>query len=165
MTRKRNIMLSVSFFILLLIIDQLTKYYAVKYLKDTNGITIIPKVFRLYYLQNYGAAFGTLQNATAFFVILTTVCVVAMFYVMVRIPLAKRYLPMRVLIVLFLSGAVGNFIDRVSHQYVIDFLYFALIDFPIFNMADIYVTCSSIAFLLLFLFYYKEDDFSFLKRG
>ncbi|MFR8318828.1 MAG: signal peptidase II, partial [Catenibacillus sp.] len=51
---------------------------------------------------------------------------------------------------------------------VVDFLYFKLIDFPIFNVADIYVTCSVILFAILFLFYYKdEDDFKFLlpKKG
>ena len=61
--------------------------------------------------------------------------------------------------VLILSGAVGNFIDRVRFQYVIDFFYFKLIDFPVFNVADCYVTVGFILLLILILFKYKEDDF------
>ena len=62
------------------------------------------------------------------------------------------------------AGAVGNMIDRVSQGYVVDFLYFKLINFPVFNVADIYVTVSVVCFAVLILFYYKEDDFSFLKK-
>ena len=61
------------------------------------------------------------------------------------------------------SGAAGNMIDRVSHDYVVDFIYFVLINFPIFNVADIYVTVSTFLFVILFLFYYKENDFNFLS--
>jgi signal peptidase II len=73
---------------------------------------------------------------------------------------------MRFLMVFIAAGAVGNMIDRVFLGYVRDFLYFSLIDFPIFNVADIYVTCATILLILLLLFYYKEeDDFAFLSPG
>ena len=58
------------------------------------------------------------------------------------------------------SGALGNFIDRIAHRYVVDFFYFELIDFPVFNVADIYVTVSAVLLILLILFYYKEDELS-----
>ena len=62
-----------------------------------------------------------------------------------------------------ISGAIGNLIDRIVHQYVIDFLYISLIDFPIFNVADMYVTIP-IAFLVLFILTtYKDDEFTFLS--
>ena len=65
------------------------------------------------------------------------------------------------------AGAIGNFIDRMMLSYVRDFLYFKLIDFPIFNVADIYVCVSTGMFLLLILFYYNDEDFNRLrgKRG
>ena len=63
-----------------------------------------------------------------------------------------------------IAGALGNFYDRLVQQYVVDFIYFCLIDFPIFNLADIYVTCSLIIFLFFFFFFYKEEDFQFLGR-
>ena len=65
---------------------------------------------------------------------------------------------MDIILLLFISGAIGNFIDRVRLQYVIDFFYFKLIDFPIFNVADIYVTVAAFCLIVLFLFYYKEAD-------
>ena len=59
----------------------------------------------------------------------------------------------------FMAGAIGNFIDRITNQYVVDFFYFKLINFPIFNVADIYVTIAAVFMLFLGLFYYKEEDF------
>ena len=56
-------------------------------------------------------------------------------------------------------------IDRLKGTYVVDFIYFKIINFPIFNVADIYITCSAFALVLLTVFYYKDDkDFDFLKR-
>ena len=60
---------------------------------------------------------------------------------------------------MFFSGAIGNFIDRVRQGYVVDFFYFSLINFPIFNVADIYVTAAAFLLIFLCLFYYKEEDF------
>ena len=69
----------------------------------------------------------------------------------------------RLLIVLILSGAVGNMIDRIRYQYVIDFLYFKWIDFPVFNIADCYVTVGFILLIILILFKYKDEDFERIK--
>ena len=66
------------------------------------------------------------------------------------------------ILILFISGAIGNLIDRCVNNYVIDFFYFKLIDFPIFNVADIYVTVAAGLFIILGLFYYKEEDFELL---
>ena len=81
-----------------------------------------------------------------------------------KIPLQNRYLPILAVLVLLLSGAVGNLIDRIFHSYVIDFFYFSLIDFPIFNVADCYVVIGVSLALFLLLFYYREDDFAFMDR-
>ena len=60
------------------------------------------------------------------------------------------------------AGAIGNMIDRVRFQYVVDFLYFELIDFPIFNVADIFATVATFGLVILLLFYYKEEDIDML---
>ena len=70
---------------------------------------------------------------------------------------------MHLILVLIASGAIGNMIDRAAQDYVVDFIYFVLIDFPIFNVADIYVTGATAIFVIAILFYYKEEDFSFLS--
>ena len=59
---------------------------------------------------------------------------------------------------IYRGGGFGNCIDRIRLNYVVDFFYFKLIDFPIFNMADIYVTVSAVALILLVFIYYKEED-------
>ena len=66
---------------------------------------------------------------------------------------------LRCIIVLIGAGAVGNFIDRMSNGYVVDFFYFKLIDFPVFNVADIYVTCGVICLFFLILFVYSDKEF------
>ena len=70
----------------------------------------------------------------------------------------KKFLPLRICAVLIMAGAYGNCIDRIRYGYVVDFFYFKLIDFPIFNVADIYVTVSVAAVIILLFFYYKEED-------
>ena len=72
-------------------------------------------------------------------------------------------MPLYITCILVVSGALGNFIDRLTLAYVRDFIYFKIINFPVFNVADIYVTVSVILFIILLLFIYKESDFDFLK--
>lgn len=143
--------------------DQLTKNIAVKELKGKEPITIIQHVLELQYLENRGAAFGVLQNQKIFFVLIAVIILAVIINVLFRAPLTKKYRILHILLVLIASGAIGNMIDRLSQNYVVDFIYFSLIHFPIFNVADIYVTCSTIGLILVILFYYKEDDFRFLS--
>ena len=71
---------------------------------------------------------------------------------------------MRLCLYFIAAGAVGNLIDRAVFSYVRDFIYFSLIDFPVFNVADIYITCAAFPMVLLTMFYYREEnDFSFLS--
>ena len=138
-------------------LDQFTKYLAANHLKE-QSIPIIEGVFRLQYLENRGAAFGLLQNQQLFFLLVGIITLVLIAYLYVRIPHTKRFLPLRICMISIVAGAVGNMIDRIRLEYVIDFLYFELIDFPIFNVADIYATVATFGLIILFLFYYKEED-------
>ncbi|MCI8491111.1 MAG: signal peptidase II [Lachnospiraceae bacterium] len=148
--------------ILLIALDQITKSLAVSHLKNAPAIPLIPGVFELSYLENQGAAFGILQGQKTFFVVLTITALIILFFLYVRIPRETHYGYLRLLLVLFISGAVGNFIDRCMHDYVIDFFYFSLINFPVFNVADIYVTMAAVFMIVLFCFYYKEEDIDML---
>ena len=157
MSTKYLIRVSISV-ILLILLDQLTKIWAVVRLKDQPAISLIRGVFELQYLENRGSAFGMMQGARVFFIISTIVLFLLVCVIYVRIPKEKMYLPLRVIAVLFLAGAAGNFIVRVRQGFVVDFFYFSLINFPIFNVADIYVTTATIALIVFILFYYKEAD-------
>lgn len=144
------------------ILDQLSKYMAVHFLQGTDGIDLIPGVFRLTYLENRGAAFGVLQGQQWFFYIITAVILVAVLLVYTRIPAGRKFVPLRVCAVFIVSGALGNLIDRVRLGYVVDFFYFELIDFPVFNVADIFVTLSAVLLAVLLLLYYKEEDLEYI---
>lgn len=160
--KKRWWILFVSILILVCF-DQWTKHLAVQYLKEKEPLVLVNGVFELHYLENLGAAFGMLKNQRIVFLAMTIFIIAVVLYLYGKIPEKKHYLPLKILCIGILAGAVGNMIDRCLHGYVVDFLYFSLIDFPIFNVADIYVTVSAFVFLALYVFYYQEEDFNFLS--
>ena len=140
-----------------ILLDQWTKFLAASRLMDAP-FSLIDGVFELRYLENRGAAFGMFQDKQWFFLLIGCVLSVVIVFLYVRLPITKRNVPLRVCMVLILAGAVGNMIDRMRLNYVIDFLYLKLIDFPIFNVADIYVTMATLGIVVLILFYYKEEE-------
>lgn len=151
---------------LLVLLDQYTKLLSAAHLKRQEAFELIPGVLELKYLypENRGIAFGMFQGKTAFFAVVSLILFAVIIWVFMRLPKERYYLPLMTVCVLMLSGALGNLIDRVFRGYVIDFIYFSLIDFPIFNMADIYVVCGGILLVFLVFFKYKEeDDFDFLS--
>ena len=153
---KTHILYS-AVFILLILADRLTKQWAVLELMD-GDIAVWDGVLRFHYLENRGAAWGLFENAFWLFYIITAVAVVIMAYFYARIPFKKRYTLLRFLMVLLCAGAVGNFIDRALYHYVIDFIYFELINFPVFNIADCYVTVSVILLVFSLFFIYNKDS-------
>lgn len=165
MTKKKIVILILDFiFVVLLILgDQFTKSAAITNLKGQESIKLIDGVLHLHYLENFGAAFGMLQNQKLFFIFMATIILFLITFLLVKMPEDKKYNAMQVCLVLIASGAVGNMIDRVQFGYVVDFIYFILIDFPIFNVADIYVTIGTALLVVFILFYYKEEDFKFIK--
>lgn len=152
-------------FILLVLLDQLTKKWAVFRLKDQNPIILIKNVFQLYYLENHGAAFGILQGKQIIFICITVVILAVIIYFYARLPFHRKYRILRIFMVLIAAGAIGNFIDRIFLNYVVDFFYFNLINFPVFNVADIYVTCSTILLVLTILFKFKDDDIAEILKS
>ena len=169
--KKRNLLI-IDFFtlIILIFLDQLTKYFAVTNLKDKDSYILADGIFELHYLENRGAAFGMLQDQKVFFVLVASIILAAIVYILFRMPYHKKYIKLHACLVLIASGAIGNLIDRIRLNYVVDFFYFELIDFPIFNVADCYVTVSVFVFAALILWYYKEEELDFMfhpfqKRG
>lgn len=178
--------LSVLTIIMLVILDQLTKFQAVVKLRNGSPFVIIDGVFELRYLENQSAAFGFdivsffqkifkikyfTENSEAFltakmviFAIVTIAVVILLMIFYSRIPQTKRFLGINLILIFFVAGAIGNLIDRIVNNYVVDFFYFKLINFPIFNVADIYVTVAAFAFIILGIFYYKEEDFEMIFK-
>lgn len=151
--------------IFLIVFDQWTKYMALTYVKPVQSIPLIPKVLSFTYLENRGAVWGIMQGKIPVLIAATIIILALVIYVFHKIPNTPKYVWLRIIAVLITSGAIGNFIDRVFRHYVVDFIYFSLIDFPIFNVADMYVVIAAGLLIIVTLFVYKEDsDFDFLSR-
>lgn len=161
---KRYIISELALIVIFVVLDLWSKLAAVSNLKGKDSFVIIKDVLSFSYLENKGAAFGVLKNQQIFFMIVGILCAAAAIYFLVKIPTMKKYIYLRISIVLIFAGAVGNFIDRMTLNYVRDFIYFEYIDFPVFNVADIFVTCGTILLALLVLFYYKDDELDFKKH-
>lgn len=151
------------FTVILIIFDQWTKVLAFEGLRVNGPIVILEGVFELLYSENRGAAFGILQGQKWFFLLVAAAVVVVVMFFLYKLPAEKRYLPLYGCMVLLVSGAVGNVIDRIMRGFVVDFLYFKLIDFPIFNVADCYVVVSAGLLILLTGFFYKDEELDFLS--
>ncbi len=164
-SKKKKIMLLFDLLGILLLIgfDQITKYLAVMQLKDKPAFSIINGVLEFNYLENKGAAFGMLQNQKAFFVFVAVVILGVIAYVLYKTPDDKKYTKLHVLLSFIAAGAIGNMIDRIRFDYVVDFIYIVLINFPIFNVADMYVSFATVILVILLLFVYKESDLNFIS--
>ena len=173
---KTNIIFFIMF-VLLVFIDQAGKRAAFLFLRDSD-IELIPGVLELHYLENKGAAWGMMQNQTWIPIAITAIVLIVIACVFFRLSngrfsngkfsngrfsngscsLGNQFRFLRFCLVLLAAGAFGNLIDRVMNHYVIDFIYVSLIDFPVFNFADCFVSISAVLILYCILFRYKDMD-------
>ena len=160
-----SLLYSLILTVLLIALDQFTKILAVRHLMNKADIIIIPNVLQLHYLENTGAAFSILEGKQIVFAIITPILLIALCYILVKMPRVKKYQALDYIIVFLVAGAIGNYIDRIMNNYVVDFIYFSLINFPVFNVADCYVTVSVILLLILIMWYYTDEDLDEIKKG
>ena len=155
----KRIFLPVLLIPVLILLDQLTKRWAAGSLRGQDDIILIRGVLQLRYIENRGAAFGILKDSRLFFIILTVIFAVVITAIYVNYYKRQHAGMTLVLLYSFLTaGAIGNFIDRLIHGFVVDFIYFSLIDFPVFNVADIYITCSCVFIIIYVLLSEKRHD-------
>lgn len=181
---KRKLLLyDLLLLVFLTAFDQLTKYSAVLKLKDQNPVPIIKGVLEFSYLENRGAAFSMLEDRKIFFVAVAVIFLCIIVYVLLRtpdegsgnpkntggissaaslLPYGGKYGLLHLLLTAIAAGALGNMLDRIRLGYVVDFIYIVLINFPIFNVADMYVTFATAILVIQVLFIYGDDDFNFL---
>lgn len=146
--------------VLLVFIDQITKYISKLCLEGQKPYSVFPNIFEFCYLEggNTGAAFGLFRGNTFLLSVISLVVfliIVGFFWYISKKPRNKW---LSFCLVVMAAGAFGNWIDRFFRGYVIDFLYFKLIDFPIFNVADCYVTVSAILLILIVAFSREEEE-------
>lgn len=160
---KKVILIDIVLMIILFFIDQFTKVLTREFLMNKPAKPIINGVLELHFLSNKGAIWGIMQGQRIFFILIAVGVFIAMSILIALIPNEKKYIPLNITFVLILAGALGNTYDRIAYEYVTDFIYFKLINFPIFNVADIYITVATFVLFFLILFYYKDEDLEFLN--
>lgn len=133
--------------VLLVVLDQVLKYLAVLNLKGSPEITLIPHVLGLCYVENPGAAWGIFSGKISFLSILTAILLLLIVWALFFSDYIKTPLS-RWAAILFLAGGLGNLIDRILVGYVVDYIRFLFINFPVFNLADMCVVGGFILFMI-----------------
>jgi len=149
--------------IVAVVLDQLSKVWMWDFLSANGGYyTLWPKVFNLALVENRGAAFGMLQDARWFFIIITLVALVAAVVYAIKSRHKTGWL-FKIAMAMIIGGAIGNLIDRIISGVVVDFLYFELINFAVFNIADSFVSVVAVLLCIAILFTHDFDDEKKLK--
>lgn len=159
----KRLLMDAVLLVILLVFDQFTKYLAIVNLKEKPALVLIDGVLELQYLENRGSAFGMLQNQKFFILFVGIVFMAVILFLLFKLPEQKKFKAVHILLTMIIAGGIGNMIDRCRFDYVVDFISFVLINYPIFNVADIYIVVATILLFFLFLFVFNEKDFEFLN--
>lgn len=139
----------------IVIADQVSKYLVVAQIPLGGHVEVLPGVVGLTYVQNRGAAFSMLQNQQWLFAL-----IFALFAVLIVWEFSKKRMPFTILerfcIVSVFAGGLGNMIDRLRLGYVVDMIATEFINFPVFNVADCFITCGCILLMAHLVFFNKE---------
>lgn len=144
------------FAVLIVLIDQLTKFIVISTMELYESIPIIKGWFHITSVRNTGAAFSILENQTWVFIIIAIVISFILIYLIYRV--YREYRLLALILALILGGAVGNLIDRLVHGVVVDFIDVQIINFAIFNIADIAITVGT-ALLVIYVIFNKNNRF------
>lgn len=144
------VFLSLLAAVILVAVDQLTKFWAYSSLRLTSTIPLIEGVLHFTYHENTGAAFSIMSGKTYLLAVVTGAVILAGIYCMVTRRIEGRLLNASV--ALIIAGGTGNLIDRAFRGFVVDFIDFRLINFPVFNFADICVVAGTGILMVYFLF-------------
>ena len=136
-------------------LDQLSKYWVLNYLQEIGSIPVIQNVFHLTYVENRGAAFGMFQNNQMIFVV---VAIVASIFGLYYLHTKKMHSIGKVGIMLIISGAIGNLIDRVRLGFVVDYFDFRIIWEYVFNVADVFVVVGTAMLCIYILFFEGKEQ-------
>ena len=147
------LILSIIAIVVLVSLDQFVKYLTVTHLM-LKPIVLIENIFELTYVENKGAAWSILENQIWFFILITVIILALIAYAFYKKMIYTKL--GQISLVLICAGAIGNLIDRITHGYVIDMFSFKLINFPVFNVADICIVCGGILFVYYMMFQHDK---------
>lgn len=139
--------------VIIILADFFSKRAAVKFLKD-ESIELINGILRFSYVENTGAAFGIMKDMRWFFIFITFMLIIILFLLFKKTYYKNAF--MRIGVIFVISGAIGNLIDRIFLGYVVDFIDFYIINFPVFNIADCFVCVGAVMLCIHYLFIEKD---------
>ena len=156
--RSRRLIRCVGFCaaVCMVLLDQACKFLAVRNLKGRSPVPIIPGVLELDYVENTGMAFGMMAGRQVFLIVVSVVFILVFSIILYKILSDRQKRPEALCLTVILAGAAGNMLDRIIRGYVVDYISFVLIRFPVFNLADCFVVVGTILFCAVILFYTKE---------
>ena len=143
----------------LITLDQMVKIWAIANLQGQPARHLIQGFMHLVYVENTGAAFGLLAGFGGAQFVLAAVKLVVLVAVIIyftMLPQEPRFTLVRIPLVMIFAGGMGNLIDRVRFGFVVDMFAFSFIDFPVFNVADIFVTTGAFVFVFIVMFIVKD---------
>ena len=144
------------FAVVIVILDQITKYLTVTNIPLGGVIPAIPGLFQLTYVRNTGMAFSMLEGGRWFFLIMTAAA-----FVFMGVALKKKWITHATglwAVASIAGGAMGNLIDRIRLGYVVDMIEVTFIKFAVFNVADCFVVCGAILLVIYVLFFDKPTE-------
>ncbi len=151
-------MIQIIIVIVAVALDQFSKVWMTSFLSSNGGyFELWPKVFNLLYIENRGAAFGMLQNSRWFFIAVTIIALIVAMVYLFKIRKTTTLL-LKISSAMIIGGAIGNLIDRIIAGFVVDFFYFELINFAVFNVADSFVCVGAVFLGIYILFIHKFED-------
>ena len=136
--------------------DQIIKYFVLLDLKPVGSVGAINGFLEWNYVENTGAAFGSFSGNTALLSIITAVIIIAGIAAIILKKINNKFLLVTATVII--AGGLGNLIDRIFRGYVVDFIKVLFIDFPVFNFADILVTCGSFMLIIYLIIDIYNDS-------
>lgn len=158
-------MIYIAIILFTIFLDQYSKFLVLKYLKPIDTYPIINDMFHLTYVENTGAAFSLFTDMQPFLILVTFAFTLFLAYMLFKTPKIKSNFWVNFSLALIIGGAVGNLIDRLRLNFVVDFIDFRFINFAIFNFADVFVVCGGISLLIALMInknFWESQNFSLL---
>ena len=140
----------------MIVLDQVLKFFAVTKLRPVGSIPLIENVFHLTFARNTGAAFSILRGKQIFLIMLTSIVILSLIFLMAKSMKEDNNKFLTLSLALIIGGAIGNLIDRIRLDYVVDYLDFTLINFPIFNAADVFIVVGTGLLALMVIVFNAE---------
>ena len=153
-----SVVISLVLIAVLSAVDQIIKFFAERDLAPISEKVVIKGFLGWEYVQNTGAAFGSFSNNTAVLSVITGIIILIGIIAIIAKKITNKFL--LTVAVMIISGGIGNLIDRIARGYVTDYIKVLFIDFPVFNFADILVTCGS----FLLIIYLIRDIYNDRKK-